>query len=244
MTGQVTSPGLARVAPGEWRGFAAFLRRPALPERITGIRLRAIGRVLQLFALDLVLMGLILGLIQLATALGFSIPENAIDKLKLTPLLLLLVIAVLPMAEEMVFRSWLSGRAGHMVALVVLAIGVAVPVISGPQAHPILLLGSLAIAALLAVSVAVWLRKRRAMPFFTRQFAWFYFASALLFALAHLMNYSDGITLALLPLVVPQLIAGLIFGYARVTFGLWSDMMLHMMHNGLLVGLIVLSKGM
>jgi cyanate permease len=50
--------------------------------------------------------------------------------------------------------------------------------------------------------------------------------------------------LGLIVLVVPQLIAGLIFGYARVTYGLWSDMMLHMMHNGLLVGLIVLSKGM
>jgi membrane protease YdiL (CAAX protease family) len=244
MTGEATSPRLARWAPSEWRGFAAFLRRPVLPERMTGIRFAAIGRVLQLFALDLVLMGLILGLIQLATAIGFHIPSNEIDKLKLTPLLLLLVIVLLPMGEEMVFRSWLSGRAGPMIALVVVAVGVAIPVISGPQAHPILLLGSLAIAALLAIGVAVWLRKRRAMPFFARHFVWFYFASALLFAAAHLMNYSDGITLALLPLVVPQLIAGLIFGYARVTFGLWSDMMLHMMHNGLLVGLIVLSKGM
>jgi membrane protease YdiL (CAAX protease family) len=244
MTGEATSPRLARWAPSEWRGFAAFLRRPVLPERMTGIRVAAIGRVLQLYALDLVLMGLILGLIQLATAVGFHIPSNEIDKLKLTPLLLLLVIVLLPMGEEMVFRSWLSGRAGPMIALVVLAVGVAIPVISGPQAHPILLLGSLAIAALLAIGVAVWLRKRRAMPFFARHFVWFYFASALLFAAAHLMNYSDGITLALLPLVVPQLIAGLIFGYARVTFGLWSDMMLHMMHNGLLVGLIVLSKGM
>jgi membrane protease YdiL (CAAX protease family) len=130
MTGEATSPRLARWAPAEWRGFAAFLRRPVLPERMTGIRFAAIGRVLQLFALDLVLMGLILGLIQLATAIGFHIPSNEIDKLKLTPLLLLLVIVLLPMGEEMVFRSWLSGRAGPMIALVVLAVGVAIPVIS------------------------------------------------------------------------------------------------------------------
>jgi membrane protease YdiL (CAAX protease family) len=235
---------LARFAPGEWRTFAAFLRHPALPERMTGIRLAAIGKVLQLFALDLVLMALLLGLIQLATALGFSIPENAIDKLKLTPLLLALVIVLLPMGEEMVFRSWLSGRAGHVIAAVILIVGVVVPIVSGPQAHPILLLGSLAIAAVVAIAIAFWLRKRPAMPFFVRHFVWFYFASALVFAGAHLMNYTDGITLALLPLVVPQLIAGLIFGYARITFGLWSDMLLHMMHNGLLVALIVLSKGM
>ena len=37
-------------------------------------------------------------------------------------------------------------------------------------------------------------------------------ASALLFAAAHMMNYTQGMSLALLPLVVPQLIAGLIFG--------------------------------
>ena len=81
------------------------------------------------------------------------------------------------------------------------------------------------------------------MPFFARHFAWFYFAGALLFALAHLSNYSQGTALILLPLVVPQLLVGLILGYARVTYGLWSDILLHMMHNGLLIGLVVLEKG-
>jgi membrane protease YdiL (CAAX protease family) len=244
MTGQVTSPGLARLAPPEWRAFAEFLRRPALPERMTGIRFAAIGKVLQLFALDLFLMGLLIGVIQLATVAGFHVPENEIDKLKLTPVALVAVIAALPMAEEMVFRSWLSGRAGHIAALIALAIGVAVPIMSGLQAHPVLLLGSLAIAAVVAIALAFWMRHRPPMPFFARHFAWFYFASALVFAAAHMMNYTAGMSLALLPLVVPQLIAGLIFGYSRATYGLWSDMLLHMMHNGLLVGLIVLQKGM
>jgi len=43
---------------------------------------------------------------------------------------------------------------------------------------------------------------------------------------------------------VPQLIVGLILGYARVTYGLWSDIALHMLHNGLLIGLVVLQKGL
>jgi membrane protease YdiL (CAAX protease family) len=244
MTGEATSPRLARWAPSEWRAFVAFLRRPVLPERMTGIRLRAIGRTLQLFALDLVLMAVLLGVIQLAVAAGFRAPENEIDKLKLTPLVLLLVIALLPIGEELVFRSWLSGRAGHILALLALVIAVAIPVVSGLQAHPVLLLGSLGIGAVVAIALAVWLRKRPPMPFFARNFTWFYFASALLFAAAHMMNYAAGMSLALLPLVIPQLIAGLIFGYARVNFGLWSDMLLHMMHNGLLISLIVLTKGM
>jgi membrane protease YdiL (CAAX protease family) len=235
---------LARWVPSEWRAFATFLGRPALPARMTGIRLGPIGRTLQLFALDLVLMALLLAAIQVAVAAGFHAPENEIDKLKLTPLVLVLVIVILPMSEELFFRSWLSGRSGHILALLALIVGVAVPVVSGPQAHPILLLGSIGIGVVAAIALAVWLRKRPAMPFFARHFAWFYLASALLFAGAHMMNYTAGMSLALLPLVIPQLLAGLIFGYARVTFGLWSDMLLHMMHNGLLISLILLTKGM
>ena len=66
---------------------------------------------------------------------------------------------------------------------------------------------------------------------------------SLLFASAHLSNYAQDASPVLLVLVVPQLIAGLIFGYARITYGLWSDMLLHMLHNGLLIGLVVLQKG-
>lgn len=244
MTGEATSPGLARRAPAEWRAFASFLRRPALPERMTGIRLAALGKTLQLFALDLLLMALLVGLVGLAAKLGFHIPENAIDKLQLGPLWLAVIVVVAPIGEELAFRCWLSGRPGHVAAIVALLVGLALPILSGPQAHPILLLGSLAIAVVVAVALAVWLRRRPAFPFFSRHFAWFYFASALLFASAHLANYSQGTMLVLLPLVVPQLIAGLILGYARVTYGLWSDMLLHMMHNGLLIGFVVASKGM
>ena len=245
MTGPVTSPGLARFAPGEWRTFAAFLRHPALPERMTGIRLAAIGKVLQLFALDLVLMALLLGLIQLATALGFSIPENAIDKLKLTPLLLALMIV--------------AAADGRRDGLPQLAVGPRracdrrgdpdrgrSPCRSFPGRR------RTRSCCLAASQSPRWWRSAsrsgcasdprcRSSPslrvvLFRQRAGFRRRASDELHATAS--------PLALLPLVVPQLIAGLIFGYARVTFGLWSDMLLHMMHNGLLVALIVLSKGM
>ena len=243
MHGQVTSPGLARLVPAEWRSFASFLKRPALPEQMTGIRLSAFGRTLQLFGLDLLLMALLVGVVGLATRLGFHMPENEIDKLTLGPGWLAIIIVAAPLGEELIFRSWVSGRPGHVWAAVALLAGVGLAFLSGPQAHPILLLGSLLLAAIVAIALVIWLRKRPAMGFFSRHFTWFYLASALLFALAHLGNYSQGTMLILLPLVVPQLIAGLVFGYARVTFGLWSDMLLHMMHNGLLISLVLLSKG-
>ena len=125
-----------------------------------------------------------------------------------------------------------------------LVLGVVIPVLSGPKAHPVLLLGGISIGVVLAIALAFWLRHRPQMPFFARHFTWFYFAGALLFASAHLLNYSQGMALILIPLVVPQLIAGLIFGYARVTYGLWSDMALHMLHNAALIGLVLLGKGM
>jgi membrane protease YdiL (CAAX protease family) len=243
MTGQVTSPGLARWTPAEWRDFAAFLRRPVLPQHVTGIRLAAIGATLRLFALDLLVMAVLVAVAAIVTKLGFDMPENAIDKLELGPWWLLLIVVVLPIGEELTFRSWLSGRPGHVTGFVVLLAAAALAVLSSPQAYPILALGSLAIGLLLAGGLLFWLRHHPPFPFFSRHFGWFYFIGALLFAAAHLGNY-DGAALALLPLVIPQLLVGLILGYARVTYGLWSDILLHMMHNGLLIGLVVLEKGM
>jgi membrane protease YdiL (CAAX protease family) len=243
MTGQVTSPGLARWTPAEWRDFAAFLRRPVLPQRVTGIRLAAVGATLRLFALDLLVMALLIGTASLASKLGYHLPENAIDKLKLGPGWLLLIIVVLPIGEELTFRAWLSGRPGHVTAIAVLAAAGALAFLSSPQAYPILAAGSLVIGIVLAAGLLFWLRHHPPFPFFSRHFRWFYFVGALLFAAAHLGNY-DGAALVLLPLVIPQLLVGLILGYTRVTYGLWSDILLHMMHNGLLIGLVVLEKGM
>lgn len=243
-TSAVTSPRLARWTPAEWRDFAAFLRRPVLPRRVTGIRLAALGATLRLFALDLLLMGLLVAVAALATALGFHLPANAIDGLDLGPMWLAIIIVGAPLAEELLFRSWLSGRPGHVTALIALLVGVALPILSGPQGHPVLLLGGVAIAFVAAIGLLFWLRKHPPFPWFSRHFAWFYAASALLFASAHLANYSEGASPILLLLVVPQLIAGLIFGYARVTYGLWSDMLLHMLHNGLLIALVVWERGL
>jgi membrane protease YdiL (CAAX protease family) len=229
--------------PGEWRAFAAFLRRPALPQRVTGIRPCAIAATAKLFALDLVLMGLLLVVIGLASAAGVKLPESAIDKLTLGPLWLAIIVVMAPVAEELAFRSWLSGKPGHVAGFAALFLGLAVPVLSGMQGHPILLLGGFSIGLIVALALLYWLRKHPPFPFFSRHFVWFYAAASLVFALAHLTNYSQGAALILLPLVIPQLLVGLILGYARVTYGLWSDIALHMSHNALLIGLVVLQKG-
>ena len=44
-----------------------------------------------------------------------------------------------------------------------------------------------------------------------------------------------------LALVVPQFIAGTIFGYARVQYGFWAGVLLHVLHNGTALGLALLT---
>lgn len=58
-----------------------------------------------------------------------------------------------------------------------------------------------------------------------------YFAQAIGFAAIHIFNYPGGLTLFTLVFVLPQLIAGLIWGYARVRYGWWANITLHMAHN-------------
>jgi membrane protease YdiL (CAAX protease family) len=243
MDGQPTRGGEAAPTPAGPRAFLSFLRRPVLPDRVTGIRLAALSATLGLFALDLAVMAVLVGLAAIAWTLGFTFPSSVVGELKLGPGLIALIVAGAPIGEELVFRSWLSGRPGHVGASAVLVAAFAYLLTAELKDHPLLLLGILAGAIVLAIALPIALRRRPAFAFFKRHFAWFYFASTAAFALVHLTNYSSGAAHVLLPLVLPQLAAGLIFAYARITYGLWSNILLHMLHNGLLIGIVLLLMG-
>jgi membrane protease YdiL (CAAX protease family) len=240
MDGQPTRGGGAARAPGVACAFLDFLRRPVLPERVTGVRLSALGATLRLFALDLAIMTLLVSVALVAWVLGFTLPSSAVGELKLGTGLIALIVVLAPIGEELIFRSWLSGRPGHVAAGAVLLAAIGYLLMADLKAHPLLLLGALAGGLVLAIGLAVGLRRRAPFALFARNFAWFFFASAAAFALVHLSNYSSGAAPVLLPLVLPQLLVGLILGYARVTYGLWSNILLHVMHNGLLIGPVML----
>ena len=246
MSGQPTSAGLSpaaasgglwATAASEWRGFARFLRNPTLPDRAQ-VSLTGSARALPpLFALDMALMVVVLGAIGVAMALGLKLPDHMLNDLKLTPALVGFIVIGAPIAEEILFRGWLSGRPGHVLAvLLLLAGGAALIVADGP----VVKLAGSAVAVVLAGIALVSLRGRAALPWFQRHFRWFYYASALSFAGMHLTNFSSGgLSLTLLPLVLPQLVLGLILGYLRVNRGLLTGAALHMLHNAVFAGLML-----
>ncbi|MEO1488392.1 MAG: CPBP family glutamic-type intramembrane protease [Pseudomonadota bacterium] len=165
---------------------------------------------------------------------GVEIPDNTLNEMALTPSWIAVIVIGAPLTEELMFRSWLSGRPGHLIAgLLIGASIVALPALTAATPGNDVYV-SAALGAVLAICVFSLWRWRRSPPFkwFSRLFPVIFWLVALSFALIHLINYEAASLLVLLPLVIPQLIAGTLFGYARVQYGLWASIMLHALHNG------------
>jgi membrane protease YdiL (CAAX protease family) len=186
------------------REFFSFLKNPHLdksPKESTLFKLRYL---LQLFLIELPLMGLILLLMFLLYEYGF-ITESTDPLRQLRgliylygyPLILLLIIIALPFGEEVIFRSYLT-----------------------------------------------WPRffKQR---FLIAHFGWLFYASAILFALAHIPNIPDEEINVFIPfLIAPQFCGGLFNGYLRIKFGLLWGFLFHALHNSCCVGLLVAFGGL
>ncbi len=69
-----------------------------------------------------------------------------------------------------------------------------------------------------------------------------FWSQAILFGLMHLFNYAGATRLALLPFIVPQLIGGMIWGYARIRYGWWANIAMHMAYNFIVVSGILIMK--
>ncbi|WP_423140938.1 type II CAAX prenyl endopeptidase Rce1 family protein [Parablastomonas sp. CN1-191] len=234
-----TSTGSTGTPARPWRAWAHFVRHPVLPDRAATGLAGGLRTLAPLLGLDLIIMGLLIGAVSLAAHLGFKLPEHALDHLKLTPVIVALVVIAAPVVEETVFRGWLSGRPGHIAAIVVLLAGAAWMVALRMSVYG---LAGMGVAALLAIAAAWALRRQRTFGWFQRHFGWFFWGSALTFAALHLSNFGAAGP-AMLPLVMPQFVLALFLGYLRVTRGLWTSMLMHMLHNSIFIGLILTGLG-
>ena len=221
----------------------AFLRRPTLRNRPVGPGGDGLARVLRLYGVDLGVMALLGAIASIAIAAGFEIPSNQLDSIELAPGWIAAIVVGAPVIEEIVFRSWLSGRPGHLVAaaLSVPAVALLPAAFLADSGASTAQLSALGAGLLLLALIALYYwRRSEPLAWFARAFPVIFWLVAAGFAAAHLTNYSEGAFWVLAPLVLPQFVIGTLAGYARVQLGLWAAMLLHAMHNGTAVGLILL----
>lgn len=229
----------------EWASYLSFVRSPGLPASAGISPSGGLAAILRILVLDLAFMSVLLAMAAIAMAVGLDLPETALAGLEIDWQLALMVVVLAPVAEEFIFRGWLSGRPGHVLALAIIFAGgfaamMFAEATTGSEAHASVALafGGALILSLITLFV---LRKRPAMGWFRAIFPAFFWFSTLAFASVHLLNFEEGDVASLLPLVLPQFILGTMLGYLRVNYGLWSAIMLHAMHNGLIIAVVLIA---
>ena len=230
----------------EWRALLGFLRRPRLPEQPTGATRAALASVARLYAIDLALMVLLTVGVVIAIAAGFEMPSNLLDDIELSPGWIAVIVLGAPIAEELIFRLGLSGKAGHLLATLacIVAIVAVLPfALLQWQEDPLFTVGAILAVLLVLLALAWWARGQRPMRWFARFFPAIFWLVAFLFGAIHLLNY-EAAALLMLPLVLPQFVMGLLLGYTRVRHGLWSAILLHAMHNGTATGVMLVGQAL
>ena len=245
-------PKPAATMVGEWHRYGRFLRRPTLPVKATGITSGAIAALLRIFALDIAVMAVLIAVALAAIGVGIEFPANTLENIEWNAAWIALVVLVAPFYEELFFRSWLSGKWPALVAAIVSIVGFAIAAMfvapSSPfagGAGPIIA----AVVVIVTIVSAVWigLKSRHTAPFgwFAKAFPLFFYLASAGFAVVHFFNYDDALPLwQVLPLVIPQFIAGTMFGYLRVQYGFWAAVAMHVLHNGTALGTALLMESL
>lgn len=239
MTPELLAPGPRAML----RDLADFLARPRILAP-SGLRsARAWQRWAWLTALLVAgLIGVALPFITLWQS-AFSLPSaDAFGKFP-RAWLVPTVVVIAPLIEELLFRGWQSGsaRALWLLGCAIAAMAALLTLTAPDQA---LILAGLFLALLIAAPLGWWLLRRRAAPlgWFARGFPWIFHLTAATFGLVHLGNYPE-ISLLAVPLVLPQLWAGLMLGHIRQKIGLIGGILAHMTANGCTLGLALLAGG-
>lgn len=219
--------------------FAAFVRAPQYrtPQGLRG-QWGAWAVLVALYLAGLALLGAALTLWQRAQ----HVPSAEAFHGYGAAVLALLVVLVAPAGEEVVFRGWLTGRPRALWLLLMTL--VAAGLLALVSAHKFETVASLGAVATVLPALAGWLWLQRAAPpgWFVRQFGWWLRGSVLVFALAHLSNYPQ-VSPVVLPMVLPQAWAGLVFAHVRLRLGLPASILAHAVGNGVALGCALVIGG-
>ena len=226
------------------RDLILFLRAPTPAIQATGKHRRA-ADVAWLFLLNcLVVAAIVAFLFPVMMLLGVEMSSDMSALLGL-PLwhLVLLVVLVGPISEELIFRAWIAGTARWLILFSGLVAWIGgshllkqLGPVASSETATIALIATISLAVLVGL-VRFW--KSPVPGWYVRIFPLVFWGQALLFGFVHVFNYAGDNQAAVLPFVLPQLVGGLIWGYARIRYGWWANIAMHMAYNLLAIsGLI------
>jgi hypothetical protein len=149
---------------------------------------------------------------------------------------LLLAVVVAPLLEEPLFRGWLTGKGKHTLLGLIwvgwIAIASVLLVFDEGKSSDAFI--GISLLTVIALSVIIQFTSRSAAPRSTllvRLFPHLFWFSVVIFAAVHVTNYDYDNYLLVIPYVLPQLLAGILWGYARLAYGLKASIMLHAISN-------------
>lgn len=158
-------------------------------------------------------------------------------------LVLLMGVFIAPFIEEVQFRLWLVPHPFFFFVSFFFTTLQMVPLPFGGMLRDagledamLLVKGTLYATVGAAITLFFWLRERRGQryaDFFSRHVAVYYYVSAIVFGIAHLANYNYTVEpwwYAPL-LIIPQTIAGFVFGYVCTRLGFWYAVLAHTANN-------------
>jgi membrane protease YdiL (CAAX protease family) len=218
--------------------FAAYCRAPRLiaPGPCDW---RRWGVMVGVYLAGLVLAGGLVGAWQ--RALHLPLPDGFTH---FSPAMLVgFTVVAAPVGEEIAFRGWLTGRLRALWLLAVALVAAALLAVVEWHIHD--MAASLGVVACVPVALVGWLvlRRRDAVPgWFARVFPLWFYLSLAVFALLHLTNYPR-LSWAMVPMVLPQAWAGLVFGYVRMRDGLGASMLAHASGNAVALATALLIGG-
>ncbi|WP_159976771.1 MULTISPECIES: CPBP family glutamic-type intramembrane protease [unclassified Novosphingobium] len=151
--------------------------------------------------------------------------------------LLPITILIAPLLEEIIFRGWQTGRPRALWLLGCFAVFV-VLTMTAKAIEPLVLAGLLLAAVLAAAGGWWWLRRRGTPAVYAAAYPGVFWVVALVFAGVHLMNY-PATSAASLPMVLPQLWAGVLLGFTRQRIGLPAAILQHAIANAASMALVM-----
>lgn len=175
---------------------------------------------------------------------GSTFPETEAEFEKLlVPENIFLIAVAVPFIEELIYRSWLGWRWGVTILMPIVLIPTTFALIQASEGQVNQGFISLTLIALMIYFTLLF--RRMSEPgflesFTQRLFPVAFWATTLVFALIHLGNYdmSDGtVGPLIIIMVLPQIVAGVIFAYARMRFGFLAAFLLHGAHNATILTL-------